>query len=89
MRRVRVLVSGHVQGVFFRASASDVAQRLGLTGWASNLPDGRVEAVFQGDDERVEEAVTFCHQGPPGARVDGVEVERAAPVDGEHGFTVR
>lgn len=87
--RVRVLVSGRVQGVFFRATTQDVARRLGLTGWVRNLPDGRVEAVFQGAPDEVEEAVKFCHDGPPGARVGHVEVAEAEVVAGERGFAVR
>jgi len=73
-RRVRVVISGLVQGVFFRDSARRQAERLGVTGWVRNLPDGRVEAVFEGDSAWVRELVQWCHRGPPGAEVEEVSV---------------
>ena len=74
-RRARVIVSGRVQGVFFRDSARRAATREGLTGWVRNLPDGRVEALFEGDEAAVQRLVDWCHQGPPDARVEQVAVE--------------
>ena len=73
--RVHVLIEGRVQGVFFRASTRDEARARGLAGWARNLPDGRVEALFEGDKQVVEDMLKWCHQGPPHAYVDQVEVE--------------
>ncbi|MGQ9787889.1 MAG: acylphosphatase [Candidatus Hadarchaeaceae archaeon] len=73
--RAHVYVSGLVQGVFFRAHTQDLARKLGVTGWVRNLYDGRVEAVFEGDREKVEEMINFCRRGPPGAEVGGVEVK--------------
>ncbi len=73
--RVHVLIEGRVQGVFFRASTRDEARALGLTGWARNLPDGRVEALFEGDKRAVENMLAWCHKGPPYAYVDRVEME--------------
>jgi acylphosphatase len=64
-----------VQGVLFRREITDVARNVGITGWVRNLPDGRVEAVAEGEKEMLEELVRFCHVGPPGARVSGIEVE--------------
>ncbi len=72
--RAHVFISGRVQGVFFRDSTRRMAHRLGVTGWVKNLPDGRVEAVFEGDEEAVKKIVEWCHEGPPAARVDRVEV---------------
>ncbi len=72
--RVHVFISGIVQGVFFRSSTKDKAEELGITGWVRNLPDGRVEAVFEGDKENVEKMVEWCRNGPEYARVSGVEV---------------
>jgi len=86
--RVRVRVRGRVQGVFFRAEARARAESLGLAGWVRNLPDGRVEAVFEGEDDRVESMVEWCRRGPAGAGVEAVDVEREEPV-GETGFRVR
>jgi acylphosphatase len=80
MRRVRVVVQGRVQGVFFRASCASEARARGLGGWVRNLPDGRLEAAFEGPDADVETMVDWCRRGPPGARVDDVEVTDETPV---------
>lgn len=72
--RVRVLIEGRVQGVFFRASTRDEARARGLTGWVRNLPDGRVAALFEGDKRVVDDMLKWCHKGPPYAYVDRVEV---------------
>jgi acylphosphatase len=86
--RKHVWVSGQVQGVFFRYETRERARAEGLSGWVRNLADGRVEAVFEGDDPAVERLVGWCHEGPPGARVGGVEVRDEDP-EGLHGFDVR
>jgi len=72
--RAHVYVSGRVQGVFFRANTQRVATQNNVTGWVRNLPDGRVEAVFEGEMKDVEKVIEWCHRGPPAARVDKVEV---------------
>lgn len=72
--RAHVFVSGRVQGVFFRSETKCEAKRRGVTGWVRNLPDGRVEAVFEGEEKSVKELIEFCKRGPPGARVSNVEV---------------
>ncbi len=86
--RRRVVVSGRVQGVFFRRSTLDVARALALGGWVSNRDDGAVEAVFEGEQDAVEEAVRFCRTGPAGARVDDVDVREERP-EGLERFVVR
>ena len=73
--RAHVYVSGRVQGVFFRAETADLARILGLGGWVRNLPDGRVEALFEGEKEDVEKAVDFCRRGPRGAYVSDLNIE--------------
>lgn len=73
--RARVLVSGRVQGVFFRQSTLEHARGLGLSGFVRNLPDGRVEALFVGEERAVREAVAFVHRGPPAAKVSEVEID--------------
>jgi len=73
-KRARVWIAGRVQGVFFRAYTQDAARRLGVSGWVRNMRDGRVEAVFEGDAERVEQMIAWCHEGSPMGRVDSVEV---------------
>ncbi|MBS7640857.1 MAG: acylphosphatase [Candidatus Bathyarchaeia archaeon] len=72
--RAHVFVSGRVQGVFFRHETKLRAIRNNVTGWVRNLPDGRVEAVFEGEKEAVEAMIDFCRMGPPGAKVKNVEV---------------
>lgn len=72
--RAHVFVSGQVQGVFFRSETRREARNCGVKGWARNLPDGRVEATFEGEEESVRELVRLCRQGPPGALVTGIEV---------------
>ena len=87
--RAHVFVSGRVQGVFFRSFIRSKANLLHLTGWVRNTPDGRVEAVFEGEKEDVEEAVKFCRQGPPGAFVENVNV-KFEPASGKYsGFEIR
>jgi acylphosphatase len=85
----RVLISGQVQGVFFRHTTRRRARELSLAGWVRNRLDGRVEAVFRGPPDAVDEMVTWCHRGPPGARVDSVEVVDEAAVEQFPGFSVR
>jgi acylphosphatase len=85
--RRRVLVSGRVQGVFFRASLREVAVEHGLAGVARNLADGRVEAVLEGSPVAVEAVIAWCRHGPPRARVTAVEVIDE-PFRGEKGFAV-
>ncbi len=72
LARVQVLISGRVQGVFFRASTRDQAVARGLTGWVRNLPDGRVGAVFEGDREKIDSMLVWLQQGPQYAAVDEV-----------------
>ena len=72
--RTHVYVSGRVQGVLFRSETQDEARRQDVTGWVRNLADGRVEAVFEGEKDKVEALVEFCRRGPPGARVSKVDV---------------
>ena len=71
--RVRAVVRGRVQGVGFRASTQDEGERLGLSGWVRNLPDGSVELEAEGPRALLEALLAWCAVGPPGARVVGVE----------------
>jgi len=86
--RRHVWVSGVVQGVFFRAETYRMATSLGLAGWVRNLPDGRVEAVFEGPASAVDAAVEWCRNGPPHAVVERVEVVEE-PEEGVSGFSIR
>ncbi len=87
--RAHVYVSGQVQGVFFRDSTREKAEQLGLTGWVKNLPDGRVEALFEGSSKRVREMVRWCEQGPSQAEVEDVETEFEASEGNLTSFEVR
>ena len=69
-----MFISGMVQGVFFRSETRDEAKKLGAKGWVRNLSDGRVEAVFEGEEKSVKELVEFCRRGPSGARVTDVDI---------------
>ncbi len=73
-KRVHVYISGKVQGVWFRAYTKEEADKLGVKGWVRNLPDGRVEAVFEGEEKAVDAMVGWCYEGSPMARVENVEV---------------
>lgn len=73
--RAQVMVSGTVQGVFFRHNTRKHAEKNGVYGWVRNLYDGRVEAVFEGEKENVERMIEFCKRGPPGAEVTSVQVD--------------
>ena len=86
--RAHVFVTGRVQGVYYRATTRDAARERGVDGWVRNLDDGRVEAVFEGPRDRVEEMVERCHEGSPAANVEDVEVEYGEP-EGEEGFEIR
>jgi acylphosphatase len=86
--RAHVLVSGRVQGVFFRDSTAKAARSRGVAGWIRNLPDGRVEAFFEGSRDAVESMISWCKTGPRHADVDDVSVEWE-PAQGESGFRVR
>jgi acylphosphatase len=86
--RRRVVVTGLVQGVYFRDSTHRRALSAGVAGWVRNHPDGSVEAVFEGTGEAVERLVAFCREGPRGARVDRVEVDAEQP-EGLAGFGIR
>ncbi len=87
-RRAHVIVRGRVQGVFFRQSLEDLAHREGVAGWVRNRSDGALEAVFEGDPEAVERLIAFCGEGPPRARVEGVERLPEEPPEGLCDFSV-
>ena len=90
IRRVRVLISGTVQGVCFRAYTEAEANARGLSGWVRNLPDRRVEAVFQGAEDTVDDMLSWCWKGSPYSRVTAVDVVEEQPLPEERrGFRTR
>jgi acylphosphatase len=72
--RAHVFVAGRVQGVFFRSATKHIADRYDVKGWIRNLPDGRVEAVFEGEKEAVQKLIEFCKHGPSSAGVTNVDL---------------
>ena len=75
MARAHLIISGRVQGVFYRAFTEDVAQMLALKGWVKNRSDGAVEAVFEGKKEDIESAIRSCYKGPPSSKVNNIDVK--------------
>lgn len=88
MQRRRVVVEGHVQGVFFRETTRRRALAAGVTGWIRNRADASVEAVFEGEPDAVERLVAFVREGPRGAHVDWVDIANEEP-EGLSGFEIR
>ena len=74
-QRVHLFMKGKVQGVFFRQAMKVIAKKKNATGWVINLPNGRVEAIVEGDDEAVSAVVEWCHSGPANAKVEDLEIK--------------
>lgn len=89
MKAYRLIIKGRVQGVWYRASAREKARSLGVMGWVRNMPDGAVEAHIQGENASLEDMISWCRQGPPGARVDAVDIEEVRPDAGIRSFEIR
>jgi acylphosphatase len=87
--RVHVVISGRVQGVWFRASTRDKAQQLGLTGWVKNTSEGNVEAVFEGEEKLINEMLDWCHHGPPLSEVKNVEIKKQHPSNDFDDFSIK
>lgn len=87
--RAHLFVSGRVQGVNYRWFTADAADALKLTGWVRNLPDFRVEAMFEGERENIEKAIIICKQGPPASRVTDVDVTWENQIEGFSDFEIR
>ena len=88
MKRAHITVHGYVQGVFFRAGTRDLARKLGITGWARNIPEG-VEIVAEGDEKALKELIAYCNKGPRIARVEKVTVSYSRPTGEFVTFEVR
>ncbi|MFH1016955.1 MAG: acylphosphatase [Pseudomonadota bacterium] len=88
VKRFRANIVGKVQGVFFRAATREKAMALQIKGIVKNLPNGSVEVDAEGEDERLTDLLHWCHHGPPGARVDRVDVEWATPQGGSSTFSI-
>lgn len=86
--RLRIIIYGNVQGVFFRAGVQSEARRLGLRGWVRNLPDGSVEAVAEGERKALEKLLEWCGHGPDGASVSEVRIRWEAASGKLAGFRI-
>ncbi len=86
--RYRLTVYGRVQGVFYRVSAKEQAEKLGLTGWVRNTPDRTVEIVVQGKEEKLNQFIEWCHVGPSYAKVDSVDKEIIPELTNEQSFRI-
>lgn len=88
MKRVRAFIEGRVQGVFYRAFTRDNARALDLTGWVRNLDDGRVEAVFEGEEEKIKKMIALLKKGPPHAVIKALEAKEEEYKGEFKGFAV-
>ena len=86
--RVHLVITGRVQGVWFRANTQKKAKTLDLKGWVKNRPDGRVEAVFEGEKEQIDRIIEWCKKGPSFARVDDVQIQWETPMGDFTTFTI-
>ena len=87
--KAHIFVSGRVQGIFFRQNTQRKAQSLGITGWVKNLTDGRVEAVFEGEKEKVEKIIKWAKRGPILAKVNGIDIKWQEYQGGFDSFEIR
>ncbi len=88
-QQARFVISGRVQGVWYRASTQERAVGLGLKGWVRNMPDGRVEVLAQGPADRIQALIDWCYQGPPLARVERIDVDWQPLDEPDPGFAIR
>lgn len=89
MKQLHIAVVGRVQGVYFRASARDLARRLGLRGWVRNRPDGSVELLAEGTEQALGQLLAWCRRGPPAAEVERVEAQWAEATAEQDAFAIR
>jgi acylphosphatase len=89
VKRIHVYISGIVQGVFFRAATRRAAADFNLTGWVNNMDDGRVEALFEGEDADVDKMIEWCKVGPPSARVEAVTTAEEHYTGGFQDFSIK
>jgi len=89
MQRVNIIVHGYVQGVFFRSEAKRLADRLGLKGYAKNMPDGTVEVIAEGQEDKIKGLIDFCKKGPEAAEVSKVDVKFEGATDEFDRFKIK
>jgi len=84
-----IVISGKVQGVFFRASTRQKAEQIGVNGWVRNTSDGKVEALFEGDEKKVNKLIEWCRHGPNLAEVKEVNIQEKEPTYGYTSFSIK
>lgn len=89
MKKAHLIIEGKVQGVFFRASAKEQADRLNLAGWVRNLPEGSVEVQVEGKQDSLDDFLDWCRKGPPNALVTGVELKYLLPSGDLDSFDIK
>jgi len=89
IKRARITVKGRVQGIFFRSSTKRIAAKLGLKGYVKNLPDGNVEVVAEGNEEKIKKLIEFCKTGPSLSKVEDADIKFEKPTKEFGGFEVR
>ncbi len=89
MKKVHLIISGSVQGVFYRHNTNQVANRLGLKGFVRNLPNGNVEVIAEGNEEKLKELIEFCKKGPEAAYVENVNIEYEKPTKEFNTFSIK
>jgi len=89
MKRIHLIISGSVQGVFYRHNTNQVANRLGLKGFVRNLPNGNVEVIAEGNEEKLNELIEFCKKGPESAHVDNIKIEYEKPTKEFNTFSIK
>ena len=87
--QVKVVISGKVQGVFYRAHTQNTADRLGIKGYVKNLANGSVEAVFEGDQPAIDQMINWCNKGPEMSRVENVQTQEIKPLTNFKIFEIR
>jgi len=89
MKRIHIIISGNVQGVFFRHNTNVVANKLGLTGFVRNLPNGNVEVIAEGDEEKLKELIEFCKEGPENCHVENTKIDYEEPKHEYETFSIK
>ena len=88
-KNVHVIISGRVQGVWFRANTRQKAEQLGITGWVRNTKEGNVEAIFEGEENQVNEMIQWCYRGPPLAKIKKVEIINQNTTNNYNEFSIK
>ena len=89
MQRIHLIVTGRVQGVYFRHNTNKIANKLNLKGFVRNLPDGTVEVIAEGEENKLKELTKFCRTGPPNANVEDIKIIEEEPKNEFKEFSIK